>query len=444
MRRAVWIEALLVLLVFGLCLAGALLVPVDQCPDEAGRRLVSEWIAAHRSLPTGDEPGTMLMYWEDALAEPPTLIPGVEPQGWGFSYALRPYLSAMLAAAFQLLASHFTASPRLLLAASRLGSVLSVTLCCLFCLRLGRRLFTQRSSAVLFAAFVCLLPQVTFLGMYQNNDSLSLCAVSMLLCCWVEGYDRRWPVRSCLGLALALSLCLLSYYSAYGWVLTVPLFCVLAVLSAPDIPDKARLLLRRTALVLAVCLLLAGWFFLRNALLHGGDFLGLASEAASRARMEALGYHLYDYDSCRERGVSILEFLRMDGFWWLILTLSSFVGLFGCMAFRLPKYLYLLYAALMAGGGVLFALSWKKPTRRETLLLLMLLCGCVLTVLLHFWQSYARDYQPQGRYIITLALPLGLLLARAADRRLSPRLHPALAAAWLGLFAASCATMAKM
>ena len=71
----------LVLLVFAVCLAGALTVSPERCPDETARMRLTGWIYEHGSLPTGNEPET--------------LIPG-----WGFSYALRPYLSAMIGAFF--------------------------------------------------------------------------------------------------------------------------------------------------------------------------------------------------------------------------------------------------------------------------------------------------------------------------------------------------------
>lgn len=294
-------ESLLVLLVFFICLAGALLLPMDQCPDEEGRKYLSDWMVRTGTLPTGNEMETMLMSWEDTSAPVLSIKPDSDFDGWGFSYALRPYLSAIVGAAFGRITACFTDSPRILLAASRMCSVLSVTLCCAFCLKLGQRLFARRNSAVLFAAIVCFLPQVLFLGMYQNNDSLSLCAVSMMLYFFVEGYDRKWPVKSCAGLAIGFSLGLLSYYSVYGWLLMGAVFCIFAVLTDPDIPDRGGLILKRAALVAVLCFLLAGWFFIRNALLHDGDFFGIAAEEVSRTKMRGLGYKLHEYVRYRER-----------------------------------------------------------------------------------------------------------------------------------------------
>ena len=432
-----WLEAALILLCFAVCLAGALLLPVDQCPDEWGHLQLSNWVAAHGSLPTGDEAAVMI-------------------EGWGFSYALRPYLSAIVGAAFQKLASLFTDSERVLLAASRLCSVLSVTGVCVLCLRLGRRLFEKRASGILFAVLVCFLPQVQFLGMYQNNDSLSLCAVCAILCAFVEGYDKHWSVKSCVVLGLSLSLGLLSYYACYGWILCCGLFCVAAVLRDETIGDKPRFLLRRIALVVGLCLLLAGWFFVRNAILHDGDMLGIRSEATQRALAAARGETLYPYHCLRNEGFSLLGFLLDRNAAWLRTSVMSFIGVFGYMHFCMPKWRYFVYLAVFATGALWYFLQLRarKPGRKETLLLLLLLCGSAITFFLHLWQSYARDYEPQGRYVITLAPTLAFFLAASLNtvkplrgRENCSLLHPAsfVTILWLALFALTAAdTMSLM
>ena len=439
-KRFLTIEVLLVFLCFSVCLAGALLLPVNQCPDEGGRLSLIEWIVKTGTLPTGDEPETML-------------------PGWGFSYALRPFLSSMIGALFSGAASLFTDSPRILLAASRMCSVLSVTLCCFFCLRLGLRLFEKRGSAVLFAVIVCFLPQTQFLGMYHNNDALSLFAVCMMLYYLVEGYDSAWPVKSCVGLAVAFSVGLLSYYSIYGWLLMGALFCVLAVLTDRDTPDKGRFILGRVSLIAGICLLLAGWFFIRNALLHDGDFFGIASEAVSRERAEAQGLVLFPYTRCRDEGMTLLVFLCFKGGAFLKLSVASFVGIFGNMQVLLPALLYGIYGLFLVCVPLFFiaVLRRGRPGRRDGLLMLMMLLSGFITFCLHLWHSYTRDYEPQGRYIITLIVPLAYMLAYSLDKTDAAvpitlpgkrvALHPAvvLTLVWLALFAlAALGTMVKM
>ncbi len=75
-----------------------------------------------------------------------------------------------------------------------------------------------------------------------------------------------------------------------------------------------------------------------------------------------------------------------------------------------------------------------------------MLLSSAITVCLHFWQSYARDYQPQGRYIITLILPLAYMFSYGSDKTVlsfrdpklgrETELNPAaaLTVLWLALF----------
>lgn len=437
-RRLSLVEYLLVMLTFLICLAGALLLPVDQCPDEQGRLLLTEWITETGTLPTGNESEVMI-------------------PGWGYSYALYPYLSSIISAVFVKAAALFTGSARLLIAASRMCSVFSVTGCCWFCLRLGHRLFEKRSSSILFAVVICFLPQVMFLGMYHNNDSLSLFAVTMMLFFLVEGFERKWPVRCCIGLAVGFSVGLLSYYSIYGWILMCAAFCVLAVLKDPVISDKGRLILKRAGLIAGVCLLLAGWFFIRSAILHDGDFLGIAYEKVSRAQAEEMGYVLFPYRDYRSEGLPVLGFLRFNHYEWILMTAASFVGVFGKMEFPLPIAAYVIYAAFFALGALLCLAACRRPCMRDRLLLLLMLSSVVINVLLHFWQSYARDFQPQGRYVISAIVLLAYMIGYCMDNialptpRMNqkgvPRLKPAyaLTVVWLALFAWAClGTMTKM
>lgn len=433
-------EYLLILLCFFICLTGALYLPINQCPDESARRLLSDWIFKRGTLPTGNESETIIAHW-------------------GFSYAFRPYLTSIIGAVCMKMASALTGSSRVLLAASRMGSVFAISLCCFFCLRLGHRLFEKRSSAILMAVFVCFLPQVLFLGMYQNNDALSLCAVSMVLYYLVEGYDKKWPVRSCIGLAVSLSLGLLSYYSIYGWLLMGGVFAILAVVTDQKIPDKGRLIAKRTTLIAGICLLLAGWFFLRNAILHDGDFLGIAAEKASRERMREQGYVLFDYHNYRDQGMSIMGFFRFQDYEWIRITMRSFVGTFGYMSIYLPQIRYGIYYAVFGFGTLLFCATAlrRRMNRRDWLLTLTMLLSSAITILLSFWQSYARDYQPQGRYIITVVLLLAfmtsygmdkteLLIAETGEKK-RIHLHPAwmITGIWLLLFIQSFFdTMMKM
>lgn len=422
-------EYVLTAVLFALCLTGAVLLPVAQCPDEAVRRFLSDWIFWNRTLPTGNEMETITAFY-------------------GFSYALRPFLGSLVAVFFMNLAAVFTTSAKALLIASRLVSVFSITICFYYCLRIGHIVFRKRSSAVLLGVLVCFLPQVMFLGMYQNNDILSLCGITAVTFAVLKCYEDRWSVRSSTRLGIWLSVCLLSYYSVYGWILFAVLFCVAAVLTDGTIKGKGKLLLSRAALIGGTCIVLAGWFFIRNAVLHG-DIFGISAEAVSRERLKEAGVPLYQYVCYQRDGLSMTEFLKMKDYEFLRMTTKSFVGVFGNMSIYMPLIRYGIYYALLGLGVVLFAavIVRSKPNKRDGLLMIFMGASSAITAGLHLWQSYARDYQPQGRYIIALSLLFGFMISygmdrtelslSVPDRRQAVRMYPAAALSiiWIVLFA---------
>ena len=36
------------------------MLPIQSCPDEAGKRMISDWISIHGTLPTGFEPEVIM------------------------------------------------------------------------------------------------------------------------------------------------------------------------------------------------------------------------------------------------------------------------------------------------------------------------------------------------------------------------------------------------
>lgn len=393
------IEWGLIALVFIICFVGAYVLPMRGGPDERARRLLTSWMFEKGSLPTGNEPETIIKYW-------------------GFSYALRPYLPSMLVVPLMRAASVVFGTEHAVLVASRMCSVVSVPVCCYFCLRMAHTLFDRRSSAFLFAVFVSLMPQVIFLGIYQNNDAPSLAAVCAMLCFFIEGLEDCWSIKTCVCLGVSMSFALLTYYTIYGWILVVALFCILAVVRDERVNRKLPFLAGRMAIVVGICLCLAGWFFVRNALLHNGDFLGVASEEISRANERANGAVIVDYKCARNNGVSFTDFLSTTFIeHWVPLTAISIVGCFDAMCIEMRPEAYVLYGLIFALGIVLYAIAVRRrrPTTSNIYFVCMIIIASAITFGMLVWQSYARDYQPQGRYIIAILILFGYLLAYGMD-----------------------------
>ena len=99
-------QFLLVAVLFTMYLHLAIVLPMEQAPDEAMRYDLAKWIYEHMALPIGNE------------AE-------IVSPVWGVSYAYNPYLPSMLAALLMRVASIFDASEQTLLVAARMVSVLA-------------------------------------------------------------------------------------------------------------------------------------------------------------------------------------------------------------------------------------------------------------------------------------------------------------------------------
>ena len=125
-------------------------------------------------------------------------------------------------------------------------------------------------------------------------------------------------------------------------------FCIVSVVTDRTIADKGSLILKRAGLIAGICLLLAGWFFIRSAILHDGNFLGGAYEEVSRSRVEKMGYILFPFRDFRAEGLSVTGFLRSNRFHWPLVTAESFVGVFGYMTLFLPMFLYGVYFTIFA------------------------------------------------------------------------------------------------
>ena len=380
-------QRLLVFIVFLVCLFGACMINPVFCPDEAARQLLTNYIFQNNKLPTGNELET--------------IIPG-----WGFSYALRPYLPSIIASFLMRLWSLIYTSEYSLLVVSRMCSVFSLTGCCYLCIKSGNMLFRHKETATLFAVILCFTPQVSFLGMYQCNDSFALFSICLMFYSLIRGSRLHWDIKSSLLLALSFSVCVLSYYSAYMWIPTSVIFCIGVCFRDQSIDNKISFVARRSILIGGVVFLLTGWFFVRNAILHDGDFLGISTERKMRDIALSQGSSLYDFVNSHEQGISFPQFFSSKNFEWLRMTTRSTIGVFGYMDIYLSTAQYTRYYFCIFLAMILF-IFLRFVNRKDTeskYMTLYLLLSSISTIGLSLYQSYFRDYQPQGRYIISLVL----------------------------------------
>ncbi len=154
----------------------------------------------------------------------------------------------------------------------RLVSVLISTLSLLITYRLVRLLSPQHPSvALLTTTLQAFSPQYVFLSSVITNDILLIVLESALLYFSVRILLEGATRRSILMLGLITALSLLTKYLALA-VLPLPfLVIVLAWLQAEQ-PAQRRQIIRATALMLGIILLLGGGLLVRNILLTGLPF----------------------------------------------------------------------------------------------------------------------------------------------------------------------------
>lgn len=385
------LDWILVLLAGALYVSWAFHLPMNMAPDEYMRSDIPMWIYDHGRLPVGNE--TELL---DPL--------------WGYSYAFNPYLPSLVSVLMMKFAGLFTADPTVIFLSMRAASVIAGMGTVYFSLRTGERFFASKGTKYLFTAMICLLPQFVFVCSYLNNDAFSVFTGSMILYFWICGLSDGWSIKTCIGLGTGIGLLALTYYNAYAYILcSIFVFglsvCVKREPSGLILYPDFKTLIGRGAVVALTAILLAGWYFIRNAVIYDGDFLGMKTMHACGEVYAAAGYQLSQRNTLKNQGLSFFTLLRDSD--WFRYTFRSFFGFFGYMSVEVSRKLIGVYELLLAAGGAAggcFLCRRKEKYPYGRLLTAALLLVMAIPLALSLWSSYSRDYQAQGRYLLS-ALP---------------------------------------
>ena len=302
-----WAKYMLIFGFFCISFGTSIFLKTEHAPDEAMRMLIPEYIVSHHALPNG---------MEEAVRHPL----------WGFSYALYPYLTALISAIFMDIAALFNGSAAVLLTAARLTSVLSGTGTLIVVFLIGEELFERRESALLGGIFVGFLPQFVFLSCYVNNDSFAVFTVALIIYFWIRGMKSAFCKKDCIGLGAGCGLCALSYYNAYAYLLcSILLFFALMI----HFRKPAKEIFAKALLVFAIAFLIGGWFFIRNAVIHDGDLLGMRTTKESASLYATEEYKPENRQTPASEGWSFKQTYlqtpegRTSN--WLFSTVSSFI-----------------------------------------------------------------------------------------------------------------------
>jgi 4-amino-4-deoxy-L-arabinose transferase-like glycosyltransferase len=276
--------------------------------------------------------------------------------------------------------SKFTGGdPRLI----RLLSVALGVLTILAVFLIARRLFPARPAlAVGAAALVGLLPEAQYLAGAINDDNLAWLAGALLVLAGVVVLQSDVLTdRLALGAGLAVALAVLAKETV--WLLALLLLVVVVV----RFWSRIRLV---AALALVVpSVVLAGWWFVRNAVQFGSPLPPLHPITSQR--------QVFD------------SFAQVRGY--LAASAVSLVGMYGngahfvaisVLGLRpLPSIVAGLAIALLILAALVAAVrswpGWDAMRRRIALLLLVVIVVAILQSVLN---SATFDLQPQARYLL--------------------------------------------
>lgn len=363
---------------------------INFCPDERMRYDIPMYIYKNNILPYGNELEII-----DSI--------------WGFSYGFTPYLPSLISVVFMKIVSLLSTDAIVLLVAARMTSILSGTFTYLVCYAIGEEVFSSKKIINLFSLFVALLPQFIFLSSYINNDAFSVFSTAVITLMWIKGVKSNWNYKICILLGIALGLCALTYYNAYGFILcSIFIYCISCFKSRFSIKD----FILKGIIIFISAFVVAGWFFIRNFIIHDGDFLGMNSmyECGEKYAME--GYQMSKRETYQVMGYR--HPLLQPG--WIFLTIQSFFCSTGYMEHLINYPFMMIYIIILLIGFVFGVL--KKQTQKfkiDTYFFVCLLLCMIIPILLSAHYSYTIDYQPQGRYIMSMLIPLMLIVSMGYD-----------------------------
>lgn len=373
--------------------------PFDYAPDEAMRYDVTLFLFDNNRLPVGDE---LLSHW-------------------GFSYAHIPaVLSSELGCVFMKLASVFTNNDFHLLLAARMVSVCCGVGSLVFLFKTGKQILSPLGKWVL-VIIVALMPQFAFISSYVNNDIVAFWGVTMIIYAWVLGMQEMWNLKNATLLAVGISVCALAYYNSYAWILfSVFFFFAVYLLNK----EKSRKIGALTTYVVAVVFLLVGYSFIRHLVLYG-DLLGFETSHYYGEKYAIDSLKPSNRLSVAKHGVPLSTMLFDSSYSWFKITWKSFIAVFGYMSVWCDSAIYIVVSLFIVIGciGAIIHIVKSMHNRKISNISLvfysfMIACA-IITVCLSIYNSYAKDFQPQGRYIYPAFPTLAIFVAIGWEKWLS-------------------------
>ncbi len=255
---------------------------------------------------------------------------------------------------------------------------------------------TVRPDSTALAAFAAALtafnPMFLHIMASVNNDTLASAMSSLSLLLGARLIRGDSP-RTALLLGVTLGCAALSKASGLALAASVPL----AILAADWLRQRSLASATRLAMSMAIpATAIAGWFYIRNAILYG--------EITGTQMMAAIAGPRVPSASLSTLASEWLSFL------------SAYIGMFGAVNIPMAWWMYYAYGALCILGtaGLLLATTRWRQAQQNDPQGMIILCMCVAAaavagIALLRWTS--MTLASQGRLLFPIVAALSLLLA---------------------------------
>ena len=335
---------------------------------------------------------------------------------WGISYGFQPILTYMIGAVFMKIISIFTTHQFALVMAARLVSTISMTLVIYFTIKISQKFF-KGIYKYLFIVFIAFQPITAFLASYINNDSTALLATTVIIYLWILGLESNWKNKHCVLLGIAIGFCTLTYYNAYGYILCSIILCLISVILNKM---ETKQIIQKVLIVAIMAFLVAGWWFIRNAIIYNGDFLGINAQNECGDKYASEEYKPSTRLTVQRKNESIINMLTKDK--WINVTLKSFVGIFGYNSMIMSNKIYYSYFLIWIIGIIGCLMKFKdlfiynKEEKNKYLLNYIFILSIIIPIILSIYYSYTSDFQPQGRYIMGIIIPFTYFIVNGIQK----------------------------
>lgn len=380
----------------GVCLFAALFIwgmvqPITQQPDEQCRYVLPYYIMQEGKLPNGTVSELVI-------------------STWGISYAFFPGLPYIVMALFMKVVSLFTADSYALLMAARVVNMLAGVVSYVFVRKTAKKLFSNQWTGWFFTLTAAFWPQAMFIFTYVNCDAFACMSCAIMVYALVSGLKESWTVKNYVTLSVGIAICALSYYNAYGMVLGSILVFLVSFFYKKENGRTGFAMkdfLRIGFTIAGIVFVLAGWWFIRSAVLNDGDFLGFAANRRSAELYAVESFKPSVRETLKNTGNPVYCLLfNVD---YRFMLTQSFFGRFGNMELTAPNYVLRGFKIILFVG----ILGLLLPNRRKAFtgakragFFAGMFVAALTPLLLAYWYAYASDYQAQGRYLLPGLIPM--------------------------------------